>query len=348
MKRRQFLVGTALSAAPTILTAAKTAEPTVIVGHGDHQYRVEKNWSKGNHAAVPLNNCHEMVQASDGRLFLLTDYAKNNILIYKTDGTLLDHWTLNSRSAHGLTLGREGNKEFLYITLTSGKVVKTTLEGKVVLELASPLVNKAYSTKSPYAPTETAIAPNGDIYVIDGYGSQYILRYSKTGEFISKFGGKSSLPEKAGKFLQAHGIALDTRENEPLLVCTARIRNELSWFTLDGKHRRTEYYPGAYLSRAVIKGENLYSAVCFGFRKNDYRMWTGCGFITILDKDNKVISCPGGEKPQYKNGILMPLMKKGDLVNNGHDVCVDSEENLYLCQWNSGKVPPYKLHRLSL
>jgi hypothetical protein len=81
MKRRQFLVGTALSAAPTILTAAKRAEPTVIVGHGDHQYRVEKNWSKGNHDAVPLNNCHEMVQASDGRLFLLTDYAKNNILI---------------------------------------------------------------------------------------------------------------------------------------------------------------------------------------------------------------------------------------------------------------------------
>ncbi len=30
----------------------------------------------------------------------------------------------------------------------------------------------------------------------------------------------------------------------------------------------------------------------------------------------------------------------------GHDVCVDSDENLYLCQWNSGKVPPYKLHRL--
>jgi peptidylamidoglycolate lyase len=47
-----------------------------------------------------------------------------------------------------------------------------------------------------------------------------------------------------------------------------------------------------------------------------------------------------------ENGTLMPLMKQGDLVHNGHDICVDSEENLYLCQWNSGKVPPYKLHRL--
>ena len=25
-----------------------------------------------------------------------------------------------------------------------------------------------------------------------------------------------------------------------------------------------------------------------------------------------------------------------------HDVMVDDEENLYVCQWNSGKVYPYK------
>lgn len=68
--------------------------------------------------------------------------------------------------------------------------------------------------------------------------------------------------------------------------------------------------------------------------------------IMILDKDDKVISCPGGEAPRYKNGTLMALMKDGDLVTNGHDICVDNDENLYLCQWNSGKVPPYKLHRL--
>ncbi len=40
-------------------------------------------------------------------------------------------------------------------------------------------------------------------------------------------------------------------------------------------------------------------------------------------------------------------MKQGDLVTHGHDVCVDDQENLYLCQWNAGKVPPYKLHRIS-
>ena len=26
-----------------------------------------------------------------------------------------------------------------------------------------------------------------------------------------------------------------------------------------------------------------------------------------------------------------------------HDVCIDDEENLYIAQWNSGQVYPYKL-----
>jgi len=72
---------------------------------------------------------------------------------------------------------------------------------------------------------------------------------------------------------------------------------------------------------------------------------TPCNLV-ILDKDNKVISCPGGATPLYENGTLKALMKEGDLVNNRHDVCVDTNENLYLCQWHSGTAPPYKLHRL--
>ncbi|MCU0748514.1 MAG: hypothetical protein MUF13_03105 [Akkermansiaceae bacterium] len=348
MQRRHFIATAALAAGPNILTAAKTAEPPLIVGHGSHRYRVEKSWSKADHAKILLENCHEMVQSTDGRLFLVTDHPKNNILIYNTDGSLLDHWTLNSKTAHGLTLQREGGVDFLHITMTDGRVVKTTLDGEVLLELDPPHKTGAYTADLPYHPTETAIGPNGDIYVIDGYGSQFILRYSAEGKFLGKFGGRSSMPEKPGKFMQAHGIALDTRGTEPLLVCTARIRNELAWFTLDGKHQRTAYYPGAYLSRPVIHGENLYSAVCFGFRENDYRMWTGRGFILILDKDNKAISCPGGATPLYENGTLKALMKEGNLVNNGHDVCIDHNKDLYLCQWNSGRVPPYKLQRLPI
>ncbi|MCA2964009.1 MAG: 6-bladed beta-propeller [Acidobacteriaceae bacterium] len=313
------------------------------LGHATHRYRLDTQWSQADPTRYPVNDCHEMVQVPDGRLFLLTNHPQNNILIYNTAGKLLDAWTLNLKGAHGLTY----HANHLYLTDTgTGQVLQTTLEGKVVLALPHPAKAGAYTERDIYSPTETAVAPNGDIYVADGYGSQYLLHYDKSGQYKNKFGGRSSQPINKGKFLQAHGIALDTRGPQPLLVATARIRNEFHWFTLAGEYVRTVYLPGAYLSRPVLSGKYLYSAVCFGMFPDDYRMWQNRGFVVILDENDKVISAPGAEPPAYKDGRLQLLLQSSPAAfRNPHDVCVDREQNLYVCQWNSGKVYPYKLHR---
>jgi len=75
-----------------------------------------------------------MIQAPDGRLFLLTNHPQNNVLIYDPDGTLLSTWTLQMSGAHGLTF-HEGH---LYICDTSGRVVRATLDGQIVLEASEP------------------------------------------------------------------------------------------------------------------------------------------------------------------------------------------------------------------
>ncbi len=342
--RRQFLT-TAVLAAPFVQTLAKTAPEFhgAIIGHGSHRYRVDKLWSQADAAKTPVKDCHEMVQVPDGRLFLLTNHRQNNVLIYDVKGALLGQWTLGMSGAHGLTF-HDGH---LYICETTGRVVKATLDGQIVLELPNPTKEGIYKPNEAYAPTESAVAPNGDIYVADGYGSQYVLRYDKSGKFISKFGGKSTQPTNPGKFMQAHGVAIDTRGGEPLLVVTERVRNEFNWFKLDGTHVRGVYLPGAYVSRPVIHGTNLYSGVCFGAKPNDYRMWQSRGFVTILDADGKVISNPGGHAPEYENGSLKVLLQDQPVFNNCHDVCVDTQGDLYVCQWNSGNVYPYKLHRES-
>jgi peptidylamidoglycolate lyase len=77
-----------------------------------------------------------------------------------------------------------------------------------------------------------------------------------------------------GRFMQAHGVAMDLRGEEPLLVVTERIRNEFSWFTLDGEFRKGVYLPGAYVSRPVIAGEHLVFRECVLGRG---RMISGCG-----------------------------------------------------------------------
>jgi len=317
-----------------------------IIGHGDYQYRVDIHWSKANPETTPINNCHEMVQVKDGRLFLLTDHHKNNIIIYNREGEVLGRWTLNI-SGHGLSYESRDGKEALFLTDTSkGKVIKTDLEGNILMELAHPSKQKIYSDTMPYSPTETTQAPNGDIYVIDGYGSQYILQYDKNGNFIRKFGGKSIQPVNKGKFIQAHGIALDHRGATPLLICSARIRNEFHWFDLDGNYIKTLYLPGAYMSRAVLHAKNIYTAICFGMFDNDYRMWQDRGFVMILDENNNVISNPGGTQPIYKDGNLQMVMQDQDLIKNAHDVCVDDRGDLYVCQWANKGVYPFKLTRI--
>lgn len=67
----------------------------------------------------------------------------------------------------------------------------------------------------------------------DGYGSSYIHQYNIKGEYIRTFGGPGTEP---GKLQQPHGIWIDKRGSEPLLVVADRANNRLQYFTLDGKH----------------------------------------------------------------------------------------------------------------
>jgi peptidylamidoglycolate lyase len=352
--RRRFLavssaaVAASSFPAPFLRAQGKTAPAFhgAVVGHGLFRYRVDKLWCQASPETHPVKDCHEMVQAADDRLFLLTNHSKNNILVFEPSGKLVDSWTLNLPAAHGLTLHKSrAGQESLWITDNGGRVLQTSLEGKILLELPTPGQIGAYQPHEPYSPTETAVAPNGDIYVADGYGSQFILRFDSTGQFVGKFGGRSTQPSNPGKFMQAHGIALDLRGPAPLLVCTERIRNEFNWFTLEGKHVRGVYLPGAYVSRPVIHGQHLYSGVCFGAKPDDYRMWQQRGFVTILDSKDQVVSNPGGQPPSYREGRLQLLLQDQPVFENCHDVCVDKTGDLYVCQWNSGKVYPYKLHR---
>jgi hypothetical protein len=70
------------------------------------------------------------------------------------------------------------------------------------------------------------------------------------------------------------------------------------------------------------------------------------GFVTILDKNNKVVSNIGGTEPVYENDQLKPMAQADKIFAHPHDVCVDDDENLYVAQWASGKVYPYKFKRV--
>jgi hypothetical protein len=343
--RREFikqssLLGLAMSVAPNFAFASKSNE---IIGHGDFRYRVDPNWGMLDPAKVPVVNCHEMVMDRKGRMILLTDEVKNNVIIYDQSGKFLTSWTLGLNSAHGLSLVDEGDAEYLWIVDNGGKILKTTLDGVIVAEIGSPLKEGIYTEKMRYTPTETAVAPNGDLYVADGYGSQFFLQYDKNGKFIRKFGGDGHGDDQ---FKTAHGIAIDQRGGKaPTLICTSRGHNAFKRFSMDGNYLETIFLPGAFVCRPVIHGENLYAGVCWSRLKYLEQM-DNSGFVTILDAGNKVVSNPGGTAPEYRNGELQLMVQSAPIFKHCHDVCIDQDENIYVCQWNANKTYPIKLTRV--
>ena len=349
MKRRKFIGASLLTLAGTPLFAQHNNTPTffnkkekfkdLIIGHNSHQYKIDLIWGALNSNFHPVNDCHEMVQDSKGRIILLTNHTKNNVIIYDKSGKLIEVWGTDFPGAHGLTLNVENGEDFLYISDNNRhEVIKTTIDGKVVLVLPYPKETTQYQNPEQYIPTETAITPNGDIYVADGYGAQHILHYNSKGELKNIFGGRGDGDEF---FDNAHGICYDDRDkNNPCLLITARQRNELKRFSLDGKLLEVIPLPGAFICRPVIHGEQVYLAT----------IWSGTGsantgFVSILNKKNELISAPGGSAPIYENGILQPMHQTIQVFKHPHDVCVDNDENLYVAQWNSGKTYPIKLIR---
>lgn len=340
MKRRTFIhqsVFTAGSIAFGTGGLNAHAMNDTIFGHGNKRYKLNEQWSKADVSRNPVNDCHEMVQDKKGRIILLTNETKNNVLIYDKGGKLLDNWGTEYPGAHGLTLFNEGGEDVLFICDNNRhQVIKTTMKGKVLMTMDYPKETGIYTKPEEYIPTETAIAPNGDIYVVDGYGKDFVIQYDSRGKYIQHFGGRG---EQAKHLRNAHGICVDMRKGTPELIVTSREQNAFKRYNMQGDYLGTIAMTGAWVCRPVIKGDYLYAAVL----QSSSRLWQQSGFITILDKDDKVISNIAGSEPTYAGGQLQEMYQTVKAFSYPHDVCIDDEDCMYVAQWNSGKVYPYKL-----
>jgi peptidylamidoglycolate lyase len=341
MNRKKFLEQTSivtlgLACMPSLLSAKQKND--IILGHNNKRYRIDTKWGVLDFNRYPVKDCHEMVLDSKGRIILLTNETKNNVIIYDKKGKLISTWGSEYPGAHGLTLFTENGEEVLFITDTNRhQIIKTTLTGRVLLTLDYPKETGEYTKAEEYMPTETAIATNGDIYVSDGYGKDFIIQYNYKGDYLRHWGGRGT---EAKHLKNAHGICYDSRDkNNPVLMVTSREENAFKRFTLEGKYIDTIALPGAWVCRPVIKGDFLYAAVL----QSSSRLWQQSGFVIILDKNNNVVSNIAGSEPTYNNNKVEEMYQTIKAFQYPHDVCVDDEENLYVAQWNSGNVYPYKL-----
>lgn len=308
----------------------------LIIGEGNYRYEVTDLW--GDPAAYPrLGTTHGVIEDAAGRIFIHHTGAGESVSIFTPEGAYLGGWGAQySAGAHGMLYNREAGGEFLYLAATGlGIVVKTTLEGEEVLRLGLPPREDLYGGEGKaYTPTEAAVASTGDIYIADGYGRQFIHRYTAAGDYVASFSGPGKDP---GRSDNVHGIHIDTRSGRELLVATDRKQGRLNYFSLEGEFVRHSD-PGLRMPCTAIPWrDELYVPDLFSR-------------LTILDREDKVIAHLG-DRPACWEKEGWPNIPNTDWLpgafSSPHDLHVDPSGNIYVAEWiEDGRGKLTKLHRL--
>ena len=111
-----------------------------------------------------------------------------------------------------------------------------TLDGQVVMTIPASAIpdefkiRNARSGQLALALTGLDVAPNGDLYVTDGYASDYIHRFDRTGKYLKSFGGKKA----PYNFSTLHKLAIDTRFQPARIIACDRANNRVVHLSLDG------------------------------------------------------------------------------------------------------------------
>lgn len=301
----------------------------MILGTGEHTYEVTHDWGELP-ASIAYGNTHGVCEDSQGRIYIhhtVNDASQSHdsMVVFDANGKFVKSWGAEFRGgAHGLHIHKEGSQEFLYLCDTNRAiVVKATLDGEIVWSIGYPEESEAYKPadgkKIKYSPTNLAIAPNGDIYVADGYGSSYINQYGKNGSYIRTFGGPG---KDAGQLDCPHGVVVDLRGSQPNLIVADRGNARLQRFTLAGEH--IDFIDGTSLP-------------ChFDIYKNGDLLIPDLGArVTLMNKQNQLIAHLGDDSAtDWRKTRTLPrtAFQPGKFICP-HGACFDQAGNIFVVEW---------------
>ena len=219
--RRSFLVAGAVGAvAPFVKATDKTDSKYPILGDGEHKYECIHDWGQLP-SNIKYGNTHSVCEDAQGHIYIHHTVYKDSpspdsVVVFDEKGKFVRSWGPMFRGgAHGMHLRKEGKTEYLYFCDEKhGIITKRTLKGEEVWTMGypqdSPIYQKGPGSTGPggaaglnYRPTNIAIAPNGDFWVGDGYGSYYMFHYSVASptaypKLVNVFGGPAPTPAPAG------------------------------------------------------------------------------------------------------------------------------------------------------
>lgn len=243
MRIAAFALATLLMSMPVV--AQRPSDPALLVPQTapaldyvavDAPLTIPADMTMGASASVAFD--------AKGHLWVLTR-GKQPLVEFDADGKFLRAFGegLFART-HGLRIDRDGN---IWVTDVGGHTVtKLSTQGQVLLTLGTRGQagewNEANASRRLNQPNDVIVGRNGDVFVAQGHtpggGDPRVLKFDKTGAFITSWGGRGKEP---GKFEVAHGMAIDAKG---LLWVTDRENQRIQVFDADGKFVKEVKYAG--------------------------------------------------------------------------------------------------------
>ncbi len=206
-----------------------------VFGSGEYRYELVENWAR-----LPPGWSFKEVGAvgvdRHDNVYVF-NRGEHPMIVFDREGNYLRSWGEGVfPRAHGLQMGPD---DTVWLTDDGDSSVRQcTLDGKVLLTLGVPGRPAPYMSGEPFHRcTHTALSPEGDIYVSDGYGNSRVHKFSPDGRLLTSWGGPGTDP---GEFNIAHNITCDAdgwvyvadRENHRVQVFDGKGRYETQWNNL--------------------------------------------------------------------------------------------------------------------
>ena len=274
----------------------------VRVGSGDHRYELVPSWPKmprhwrfGAASDVAVSSTDEIHVFSRGA---------HPLTIWDPSGNFISSWGEASFSAnpHGIYIATNDNvwlvdRDFHIAT-------EHTPGGKPLQTLGQKGVPSPTYYGQPFnLPSGLAIAPNGEIFVSDGYGGHRVHKFSPNGELLLSWGTRGNGP---GEFALLHNIWVD--KSSRVFICD-RENNRLQLF--DDQGGFLEEWTDLTMPGDIWIKDDVVYVVEQGQK----------GGVSIWSLEGELITRWHGHEGAGKGSMM-----------SGHGICVDSEGSIYVAE----------------
>ena len=283
-----------------------------IVGAGKYSYKVHEDWAHAP-AHVDMKPAAVAVGPQD-RVYCFNRVAEHPVVVFDRDGNFVTSWGAGMfKFPHAI---RFDDKGFVWLTDEHHQqFMKFTADGELLQtigvkgarsdtgvpdeDFSSAAWKKVTHGGGPFnLPTDIAFAPDGSMFMSDGYGNARVHKFSADAKHLFSWGEPGKAP---GQFNLPHGVWVDKRGR---LLVADRENDRVQVFDLDG--RLLEVWPTELIGPAffyVDADDIVYIPEHNG------------GMISILTLD--------GER----------LARWGDPIHRScHGIWCDSRSNIYVVQ----------------